>query len=165
MNLDDTQKRTVTDWIAQGQTISDIQKRLASELDLHMTYMEVRLLVDDLKLTPKDTERAKPVELAGKSEAAGPEMSDPAAPGGGGLLRDEPAAGEGNVTLKVDTLARAGSLVSGSVTFRDGKSALWYLDQQGRIGLAPAQPGYKPSAADMQAFQMELQNELAKMGF
>jgi len=29
MSLDDAQKRTVADWIAQGQKLSEIQKRLA----------------------------------------------------------------------------------------------------------------------------------------
>ena len=62
-------------------------------------------------------------------------------------------------------LAQAGALVSGSVTFSDGKSAVWHLDQFGRLALAPKQHGYKPSPADVQAFQRELQNELAKIGF
>jgi len=44
MNLDDTQRRAVADWIAGGQKLSEIQKRLADELGVHMTYMEVRLL-------------------------------------------------------------------------------------------------------------------------
>ena len=53
MKLDDAQRKKVTEWIAQGLKLSEIQKRLGSELDLHLTYMDVRLLVDDLKLTPK----------------------------------------------------------------------------------------------------------------
>jgi hypothetical protein len=69
------------------------------------------------------------------------------------------------VSIKVDQVTRAGALVSGSVTFSDGNAATWYLDQLGRLGLAPKQQGYKPSPTDLQAFQMELQNELARMGF
>ena len=60
MNLDETQRKKVAEWIAAGMKLSDIQNRLASELGVGMTYMEVRLLVDDLKLTPKDIERPKP---------------------------------------------------------------------------------------------------------
>ena len=59
MNLDDAQRKKVTEWIAQGLKLSELQNRLASELGLHVTYMDVRLLVDDLKLTPKDVERPK----------------------------------------------------------------------------------------------------------
>ena len=32
MNLDDAQKKKVSDWIAQGLKLSEIQSRLASEL-------------------------------------------------------------------------------------------------------------------------------------
>ena len=169
MNLDDAQKRTVADWIAQGQKLSDIQKRLSDELGVHMTYMEVRLLVDDLKLTPKDVERPKALELTGKQPASGSTAAAPGAEPEADAAEispeDElPAPGAANVAVKVDQLARPGALVSGNVTFSDGNSAAWYLDQFGRLGVAPKQQGYKPSAADLQAFQLELQNELAKMG-
>ena len=60
---------------------------------------------------------------------------------------------------------RPGAVVSGKVTFSDGQNAEWYLDQMGRLGVVPAQQGYKPAAADVQQFQAALQSELAKMGF
>ena len=62
-------------------------------------------------------------------------------------------------------MARPGTLVSGSVTFSDGQSAAWYLDQMGRMGVAPKQQGYKPSGADLQAFQQALEVQLSKIGF
>ncbi len=61
MNLDEAQRKKVAAWIADGAKLSEIQTRLASELGLKFTYMEVRLLVDDLKLTPKDPEPPKVV--------------------------------------------------------------------------------------------------------
>src|SRR6266550_2490270 len=64
MNLDEAQRKKVVEWIGEGLKLSDIQTRLASELGVTMTYMDVRLLVDDLKLTPKDVERAKPAPSA-----------------------------------------------------------------------------------------------------
>ncbi len=76
-----------------------------------------------------------------------------------------PNAGAGKVKVKVDQIARPGAVASGSVTFSDGNTASWYLDQFGRLGLAPQKQGYKPPATDLQEFQVELQNELAKMGF
>ena len=76
-----------------------------------------------------------------------------------------PTPGVGKVNVTVDQVTRPGALVSGKVTFSDGNSAAWSLDQYGRLGLAPKQQGYKPSAADLQAFQAKLQTELANMGF
>jgi len=170
MNLDEEQKRKVTEWIAQGLKLSEIQKRLSDELGLRLTYMEARLLVDDLKLMPKDTERPKPLELSGKpveqgtnAPVAGVEPSEATAES---LPEGElPMPGAGNVKVKVDQIARPGAVVSGSVTFSDGNIAAWYLDQFGRLGLAPKKQGYKPPASELQEFQTALQNELAKMGF
>jgi hypothetical protein len=38
------------------------------------------------------------------------------------------------------------------------------MDQLGRLGVAPSVQGYKPSAADVQAFQDTLERELNKLG-
>jgi hypothetical protein len=168
MNLDEAQRSKVAEWIAQGLKLSDIQSRLAAELGLRLTYMEVRLLVDDLKLTPKDPEPAKPVEpllptsavppaAGARSPLAGPRdaIPTPAAPGGG----------PGSVSVAVDQLTRPGAVVSGKVTFSDGNTATWHIDQTGQLGLVPAKPGYRPPASDMQSFQMALETELSKLGF
>jgi hypothetical protein len=64
----------------------------------------------------------------------------------------------------VDTLTKPGSLASGNVTFSDGNSAEWYLDQMGRLGLAPKTEGYRPSAADVQEFQIALEREIRRSG-
>jgi len=147
MNLDETQRKQVAAWIAEGMKIGDLQKRMEAQWGLRQTYLEVRLLVDDLKLTPKDPPAPPPPHQAA---AKGP-LSPP----------DLPA---GNVRLAVDQITRAGAMISGKVKFSDGKSADWYLDQMGRLGLAPAEKGYKPSAADLQDFQAALQSELERMG-
>jgi hypothetical protein len=55
-------------------------------------------------------------------------------------------------------------MASGKVKFSDNKTADWYLDQMGRLALAPTEKGYKPTAADLQDFQMALQAELERMG-
>ena len=56
MNLTEAQRQQVANWINAGAKLSEIQNRLQSELGLKLTYMEVRFLVDDLKLTPHDPE-------------------------------------------------------------------------------------------------------------
>lgn len=161
MKLDETQQRHVEQWIRQGLKLSEIQSRLADEMGLRLTYMEVRLLVDDLKLTPVDPtppkEAAQPAQPApGASELHGIQTAD-------NKQFDKQSANHVGVT--VDQIARPGALVSGKVTFSDGQVADWTLDQTGRLGLAPQQKGYRPSAMDVEQFQIGLQNELAKLGF
>ena len=156
MNLDETQRQTVTKWISEGAKLSEIQNRLLSEFKLKFTYMEVRFLVDDLKLTPKDPEPPKVVA---------PPAADPAKltveknPAPAGTL---PASG---VSVSVDQITKPGAMISGTVKFSDGQLADWYLDQTGRLGVVPKQAGYKPSAADVQDFQTALQAEIAKLGY
>jgi hypothetical protein len=167
MNLDEAQRKQVAQWVASGHKLSEIQNRLDSELGIRLTYMDVRLLVDDLKLTPKDPEPAKPLGTTLSAHGPGP---SPAAAQAGRSERSrpeaaKPPAGTGTISLSVDQLARSGALVSGKVTFSDGQPADWYLDQSGRFGLMPRQTGYRPSAADLQQLQMKLESELARMGF
>jgi hypothetical protein len=160
MNLDETQRKKVAAWIAEGLKLSEIQNRVASELGVRLTYMDVRFLVDDLKLTPKDTEPPKPVVPALAPEAAMPAAqtaATPATPGGS-------AVPTGSVSVIVDQLARPGAIVSGKVTFSDGNKADWHLDQTGRLGLVTQQQGYRPSAPDVQQFQATLEAELSKLG-
>jgi hypothetical protein len=155
MNLDETQRQTVAKWISEGAKLSEIQKRLL-ELGVKLTYMEVRFLVDDLKLTPKDPEPPKVVAPAAADPA---KLSVEKNPTPEGTL---PASG---VSVSVDQIAKPGAVASGKVTFSDGQTADWYLDQTGRLGVVPKQAGYKPSAADVQDFQLSLQQEVAKLGY
>ena len=160
MNLDETQRKKIAAWIAEGLKLSEIQNRLASELNLHLTYMDVRLLVDDLKLTPKDVEPAKATASPLQTGATPPPPGAPA-----GAAPAKPVAGAKGLSVSVDQIARPGAVVSGKVTFGDGNKAEWYFDEMGRLGLVPQQPGYRPPAAELQQFQTALESELAKMGF
>ena len=72
MNLDEAQRTKVVEWIGQGLKLAEIQNRLISEFKLTLTYMEVRMLVDDLKVMPKDPEPVKPVEPAVPASAVRP---------------------------------------------------------------------------------------------
>lgn len=166
MQLDEAQRKKVTAWVAEGLKLSEIQNRLGSELGLRMTYMEVRMLVDDLKLVPKDIEPPKPASplmnagpaptaAAGKSAAKQPAAAASA---------PAPAPPPGGVSVSVDQLARPGAVVSGKVTFSDGNKAEWYFDQTGRLALATQQPGYRPPPEDLQEFQAALDTELSKLG-
>ena len=159
MNLSDAQRAQVAQWIAQGLRVAEVQKKLSTDLGVNLTYMEVRFLIDDLKLKPKDPEPAKIPEAALKSPAPGK--------GQVGTAESEakkPGAG-GKPAISVDQLTRTGALVSGKVSFGSGTSADWQLDQFGRLGLIPSKQGQKPSQQEIVEFQTALQDELARLGY
>lgn len=167
MSLDEAQRTKVAEWVNQGLKLSEIQNLLISEMGVRMTYMEVRLLVDDLKLTPKDAEPPKAVESVFSGPARGEPQSalraeakpQPAAP-----APASPAGSPGGVTVSVDQIARPGAVVSGKVTFSDGNSAAWQFDELGRLALASQQPGYRPSQSDLEEFRVALDAELNQLG-
>lgn len=157
MNLDEGQRRKVAEWIEQGLKLSEIQGKLDKDLGVSMTYMEVRFLIDDLKLRPKDPVPVAPAVITPPPTA--PAKTPALSPN---AKTDAPPLG---VSVTVDALAKPGAVVSGRVTFSDGQGAAWLIDQMGRPGLVPDQQGYRPSPGDIAQFQQQLQNELARMGF
>ncbi len=144
MLLTDEQKNAVALWVAEGATLADVQRRLKDELGVGLTYMDVRFLVDDLKLQLKEQPRQS--EAVDRLAAAKQE--------GDSERQGAPSAG---VRVTMDAVTRASALASGKVTFSDGETADWMLDQTGRLGLNPTKPGYRPTETDIMAFQSELQ--------
>ena len=161
MNLDEGQRRKVAEWIEQGAKLSEVQTRIGKEFGISMTYMDVRFLIDDLKLKPKDVQPAAPVAIGPKQPAGTPPATEPAKT----AMTEPDKQTASGVSVAVDQIARPGAVVSGRVTFSDGKGGAWLIDQMGRPGLIPDQQGYRPSQADIAEFQTQLQDELAKMGF
>jgi len=145
----------VSAWVAEGATLSQIQERLSSQLEVSMTYMDVRFLVDDLNLALIEKEEPKQPEVAAAEEAPA-EAAAPAAP---------TAQGAGVVTVEVDTIAQPHAMVSGLVTFSDGEKADWYIDHQGRPGMAARTPGYRPTPQDINDFQVKLDAALRQAGY
>lgn len=144
MTLTDDQKSAVLRWIEEGAGPSDIQKRLKEEFQISFTYLETRLLADDLKLQFKEPERpAEPIPAP---------------------VEEPPAAAPGKVTVTIDQITRPGAMISGRATFSDGETAGWYLDQTGRLGLDPNTAGYRPSQDDVMAFQIELEKLARSQG-
>ena len=170
MQLTDEQKQRVAEWVRGGAGLSDVQKRLSEEFKLSLTYMDVRFLVLDLGLTLKD----KAAPKAPPPPVAPPPAPADGLPGDDADLPPDPFADEaagdagapgGAVRVDLDRIMKPGAIVSGSVTFSDGVSTTWSLDQYGRLALVPPRPGYQPSPADVQSFQMELRRLLERRGF
>lgn len=187
MTLTPEQKQTVAAWVAAGDNLSTVQQKLTAQFKISLTYRDVRFLVDDLNLELKDpapkvdasdVSKAPPTRPAPAGAKQGqmqeevgqaPEGMDeddlppddlPLAAG------DQPAAPDiGRFSLDMDRLVRPGFMASGNITFSDGVTGKWALDQMGRLALETAQKGYQPSPADVQAFQRELQQQLQRQGY
>lgn len=149
MTLTDDQRSAIAKWIEEGAKLPDIQKRLKDEYQISLTYLETRLLADDLKLSLKEPE--EPEKPAEEPAAAVPE-------------EPEAIPAPGKVTATIDQITRPGAMISGRATFSDGEKAEWYLDQTGRLGLNPNTPGYRPSQQDVMDFQMELERLARSQG-
>jgi len=197
MTLTPEQKNTVSEWVAAGDNLSAIQKKLLEQFKVSMTYMDVRFLVDDLNLALKDPapkadasdvtksaparppapkaaekkgllEKAKEKLGLSKTELEDSEASDDEVPAEADDQDDGlPPGGAGTVSLDVDKVTLLpGAVASGTVTFSDGVTGKWIVDNYGRPGFTEiSKPGYRPSAADAQAFMQELSATLQKRGF
>jgi hypothetical protein len=163
MSLTDEQKLTVRKWLDEGLSVADVQTKLEDEFTVTMTYMEVRFLLDDLKATPIDPIE-ETVEEPEEVPAEQPPEAPTAAPAPTPAAAVDPAPATGTATVTVDEIVRPGAMASGKVTFGDGKTCTWYIDELGRPGLIPPEEGYQPSKADIMAFQQELHAVLSKMG-
>jgi hypothetical protein len=153
----------VSQWVAEGASLSVIQGKLSSELGISMTFLDVRFLVDDLNLTLQEKEEPKkpeePVAEVPASEAPVADATQAAAPA------EAAPAGAPTVKVELDPLARPGTMVSGTVTFSDGQLADWYIDMEGRPGVVPRVPGYRPTQPDIVDFQTKLDVVLRQAGY
>ena len=169
MSLTPEQTAAVSDWVTAGDNLSVIQKKLRDQFNVSMTYMDVRFLVDDLNLQLKDP--PKKVDTSDVSKTPAKDSPVPPATAGDDLPPENdvdaaPAAGGGSVTLSVDGVTLIpGAIASGSVTFSDGVTGQWIIDNQGRPGFTKiSQPGYRPNPADAQSFMRQLEAELQRRG-
>ena len=200
MTLTPEQQQAVSGWVTAGDNLSAIQKKLAEQFQVSMTYRDVRFLVDDLNLALKDpaprvdtsdvsktpTPVAQPNTAAPGQErgekksfldkakeklgVAGEDdvdAADDALPEGADEALDELPPSAGNVSVAVDKVTLIpGAVASGTVTFSDGVTGKWIIDQYGRPGFTEvSQPGYRPSPQDGQAFMQELSRALQQRGY
>ena len=176
MKLTPEQSKAVAGWAAAGDNLSQIQQKLSAEFKVSIKYMDLRFLLDDLNVQLKDAAPKKDTLLPSATPASGSVPPDAAAPGAaedGDLPADladddlPPAPGAARVTVTVDKVTLLpGALASGTMTFGDGVSGKWIVDNQGRPGITEiSKPGYRPSPADAQAFMQELSRSLQQRGF
>ena len=216
MKLTPEQNAALASWVSAGDNLSTVQKKLAQQFKLTLTYMDVRFLVDDLNLTLKDAAPSPAPATAAQtdlSKIAPPQAGQsapqahsvapfdddeldgnnvppgaqrPPSPQNPHTREDEaydeddavpPQMPEGapdapasdvasNIRVEVDNVTlMPGALASGSVTFTDGVTGKWIVDQYGRPGFTQiSKQNYRPTQADAQAFMQELGAALQKKG-
>ncbi|MDF1814500.1 MAG: hypothetical protein P1V20_20000 [Verrucomicrobiales bacterium] len=140
---------TVQSWADEGDGLSEIQRKLGSEMDIKVTYMELRFLIDDLGVKLKEDKPEEPEEPASEEEET--------------ELVDELPSGDG-AKVSISALQRPGALISGSVTFSGGEEADWWLDQMGQLGMNPKTEGFRPNQEQMMSFQQELKKAVEERG-
>jgi hypothetical protein len=180
MQLTDPQKDSVRQWAAAGASLSEIQTRLADELGLRMSFMDVRLLVLDLQVAIREKRSAEPPKPQAPVTADKPAEDD--TPAGDDLDEEElspeelaeldalekaePApAAKGGVTVEVSRLAQPGLALTGDVTFSDGVKAHWGITNRGELSLSAPDPAYRPTPEDVRDFQVKLRSLLSRQGY
>lgn len=160
MNLTQEQQDKVRSWAATGANLSEIQSRLAEEFSIHISYMDTRFLVIDLKAPIKD--KKAPAEKKPAVEPVEPAKSteDEA-----DALESEPLPAEGNVSVEISPIARPGFALAGSVVFSDGMKAEWGFTNDGRFSLDPQTAGYRPTSEELRKFQTKLRELCSAQGY
>jgi hypothetical protein len=105
--------------------------------------------------------------LGGDDEAAAEAPEGEETLGEEGELPEAGPAGASTLSVALDKVTLIpGAIASGSVTFSDGVTGKWMIDQYGRPGFTQvSQEGYRPSPADAQAFMTELQLAIRNLGY
>jgi hypothetical protein len=138
--------------LGEGMSLSDLQKLLAHEYNLPMTYLALRLLAADLPVKWKQQDPPRKTEPA-KATVLDDLDAD-----------DDDGLPHGRTVVTVSKLVRPGAAMSGEVTFASGAKAEWFLDATGRLGLNPTANSARPTPDDVREFQVELQRKLSGMG-
>lgn len=155
-------------WADEGDGFPEIQKKLRDEFELRITYLETRFLLEDLKIELKPAPEPEPEPAAEPEPEPEPEaVSDETLTPDDTITDGElPVEGAIDATAKVsiDALLRPGAIISGKVDFGGGHVTSWWLDQMGRLGMDPIEGGFRPSEAQVLAFQDELRTVIQKSG-
>ena len=169
--------------LEEGMSLSQVQDQLAQQFQLHVTYMELRLLTAELQVnwekqdaravaaraarTPAAAQQPPPPREAppanGEEQEAWPQEEEesplppatppPAADGADNTPR-------GTTTVEISKVVRPGASPSGTVQFGSGASGEWYVDAYGRLGFNADEGSSQPDQRDIQEFQAELQKAL-----
>ncbi len=158
----------------EGMSLSDVQKLLAQDYNVRMTYLDLRLLADGLAVNWQKLDKPKPAPAPADPAAAGVESPDEAAAADADadaddaddadadLEEEDEAAEPGATKVTLDAAPRPGMILSGMVRFASGLRAGWMMDRQGRLNLDLPDDGEQPTPEDVQGFQDELRQVMRR---
>lgn len=141
--LTEEQISDIKEWASQGAQLPEIQKRIREEMNFPLTFMDTRFLILDLK-----------IELVTEEVPEKPTSSED-------VFEVTPV---GKTSVTMDSVALPGAMLSGQVTFSDGESGIWALDETGRPSLDLKNLNYQPSREDILEFQQQLRALVEKSG-
>ena len=152
-------KNIVADMLSEGVSPSGIQKQLAEEKDIRITFLDLKLIISEIKnsaetLDKNDTKNRKNV-------IPPPAKEDNSAEGHSEREQtvDAEIMDEGATVVEMEKLLKPGAALSGKVKFASGAKAEWSMDHYGRLSLANSSG--KPSPEDLKLFQAELQRKIS----
>lgn len=153
MTLEPQQIEAVKKWLAEGASLSDVQKRLKDEFGVSMLYLDLRMLVLDIGAQVKDPPKPE------SPKAPDADTSSTDAPD------DELTPPGPRVSITLDRVVKPGALASGDATFPNGDKIHWVLDRTGRAGIDHAPEDFNPSEDEINAFNHALRDTLMKNGY
>ncbi|OGV68446.1 MAG: hypothetical protein A3K19_10155 [Lentisphaerae bacterium RIFOXYB12_FULL_65_16] len=147
---DEERNRFIAARLSEGMSLSDLQKLLAEQHGINMTYLDLRLIASDLKV---DWAKADKKQAAKQKKEPTPDLAKMAA-----------AGKKGSTQITVHKVVRPGASMSGEVQFASGAKGEWSVDSYGRLGLSLAPGSSQPNEDDVRDFQVELQRKLTGQG-
>ena len=145
-------KRFMAQKIEEGESLSNVQKLVNEKFGTRYTFMEIRILaseLEDIDWSAFDRKQPAPPADEEKKADAADDMTGSA----------DAAGGAGQTVVEISKLVKPGTALSGTVKFRSGSTAEWYVDSYGRLGLEKLN-GEQPTEEDVREFQIELQKQL-----
>ncbi|MCK5747236.1 MAG: hypothetical protein KAH44_13525, partial [Oricola sp.] len=128
IETDEDRDRFIAQQLSTGMSLSDVQKLLANEHGITLTYFDLRLIAADLDVDWQKIEANKPK----KKENKAADLSQP------------PASASGT-SITVHKVVSPGASMSGEVTFGSGAKAEWLVDNLGRLSLTQKPGAEKPN--------------------
>ena len=145
--LSPEQIQSIRTWAEEGLDLNAIQKRLHEDLNIKLTFMDTRFLLQDLDIRIRQPEPEPEAEQPGELPGTMP----------------PPPSQLGKTQVTVDEITPPHALMAGKVLFKSGAQGAWDIDRTGRINW-DATLG-EPTADDLREFETELQSVIrSRMG-
>ncbi len=151
-------RKIVSAMLAEGAGLSEIQTRLASEHQIKLTFLDLKLIVSEIEgaassLDKNSKQQDKSDDAINGKKQQVEHLDDEDAGAVNAEIMDE-----GATVVEMDKLLKPGTAISGNVKFASGAKADWAIDHYGRFTLHNAVG--KPTQDDLALFQEELRKKL-----